>query len=542
MRGRASDERAGPTVARRARAGRAHHVGECARGRSRSAPRGASTAARRRDTVAPVPPAASETPDHFDVLIVGAGLSGIGAARHLQAKCPGTSFAILEARETLGGTWDYFRYPGVRSDSDMYTLGYSFRPWASPQAIADGASILEYVRAAAEETGVARAIRYRHRVERARWSSAEARWAVEGRDLASGAPFRVTCRFLFLCAGYYDYEGGYEPEFPGRERFGGRVVHPQRWAPDVEYEGKRVVVVGSGATAVTLVPELAKRAAHVTMVQRSPTYVVARPGRDRVADWLRARLPAGGAYALARWKNVLLGMAFYAYCRRFPAHAGRLLVAQARQALGGEVDVATHFTPRYNPWDQRVCLAPDGDFFAALRGGRAAVVTGEIESFTERGLRLRSGEEIDADLVVTATGLRLKFLGGAEVEVDGRPVELAKSLTYKGSMLSDVPNLAFAVGYTNASWTLKCDLTSEYVCRLLNYMRERGLSRCRPRLRGGPIEGDPLIDFSSGYVRRSLDALPRQGPAPPWRLYQNYVFDILLMRHAPVADDALEFS
>ncbi|HEU4410131.1 MAG TPA: NAD(P)/FAD-dependent oxidoreductase [Polyangiaceae bacterium] len=484
----------------------------------------------------------TEDPSHFDVLIVGAGLSGVGAAYHLQARCPGKSYAILEARESLGGTWDLFRYPGVRSDSDMHTLGYSFRPWTSPKAIADGPAILAYVRETAEAHGIAPKIRYRHRVERVRWSGEAGRWAVEGRDAASGAPFRLTCGFLLMCAGYYDYDAGYEPELPGRERFRGRVVHPQRWGPDVEYEGQRVVVVGSGATAVTLVPELAKRAASVTMLQRSPTYVVARPGRDPIADWLRARLPAGPAYALTRWKNVLFGMGFYAYCRRLPAHAKRSIVGQARAALGRDFDVATHFTPRYAPWDQRLCLAPDGDFFAALRGGKASVVTDHVEGFTAAGLRLRSGAELEADLVVLATGLRLKLLGGAEVEVDGRRVELSESMAYKGAMLSDVPNLAFAVGYTNASWTLKCDLTSEYVCRLLRYMDARGFSRCCPRRRDPAMKGSPIIDFSSGYVRRAIDRLPRQGSAPPWRLYQNYALDIALLRHAPVNDGVLEFA
>jgi monooxygenase len=479
---------------------------------------------------------------HFDVLIVGAGLSGIGAAYHLQARLPGKSYAVLEARETLGGTWDYFRYPGIRSDSDMYTLGYSFRPWTSPQAIADGPAILDYVRETAEAYGIAPKIRYRHRVERASWSSEARRWTVEGRDASSGEPFRLTCGFLFLCSGYYDYEGGYEPEFAGRERFRGRIVHPQAWRPDIEYEGKRVVVVGSGATAVTLVPELAKRAEHVTMLQRSPTYIMARPGRDRIADWLRERLPGRLAYGLVRWKNVSLGMAFYAYCRGFPQRAKRLLVGQAQAALGRDVDAATHFTPSYDPWDQRLCLAPDGDFFDAIREGRASVVTDHIEGFTETGITLRSGGELAADLVVMATGLRLKLFGGAGLEVDGRPVELAKTVAYKGAMLSDVPNFAFAVGYTNASWTLKCDLTSEYVCRLIRHMDARGLSRCRPRRRGPQAEGSPIIGLSSSYVRRSLDGLPRQGEAPPWRLYQNYVLDVLLLRHAPVDDGAIEFS
>ncbi|MCU0684745.1 MAG: NAD(P)/FAD-dependent oxidoreductase [Polyangiaceae bacterium] len=479
---------------------------------------------------------------HFDVLIVGAGLSGVGAAYHLQARCPGKTYAVLEARATLGGTWDLFRYPGVRSDSDMYTLGYSFKPWTNPKAIADGPAILEYIRETAREHGIDRRVRYQHRVERVRWSSEAARWQVEGHDAASGKAFRLTCGFLFLCAGYYEYGAGYEPAFPGRERYAGRVVHPQHWPAELDYEGQRVVVVGSGATAVTLVPELAKRAAHVTMLQRSPTYVMARPSRDAIADWLRARLPPRAAYAATRWKNVLLGMAFFNYCRRLPEHAARHIVNEARKAVGELVDAATHLTPRYAPWDQRLCLAPDGDFFAAVRQGRASIVTDHLDAFTERGLRLRSGKELEADLVVLATGLQMKLLGGTEIEVDGRRVDLSKTLTYKGSMFSDVPNLAFAVGYTNASWTLKCDLTNEYVCRLLRHMDAHGFSRCRPR-RGDPsIEGDPIIDFSSTYVQRVLGELPRQGPAPPWKLYQNYALDLMLLRHARVDDGAMEFS
>ena len=483
------------------------------------------------------------TANDLDVLVVGAGLSGIGAAYHLQTLCPRKSYAILESRDRLGGTWDFFRYPGIRSDSDMYTLGYSFRPWTDPKAIADGPSILKYVKDTAEAYGIDRKIRYGHSVVRASWSSKDARWTVEAVHGASGASdtlVRFTCRFLFMCAGYYDYDDGYTPELPGRDRFGGRIVHPQKWTPEIDYAGKRVVVIGSGATAVTLVPELAKRAAHVTMLQRSPTYIVTVPERDRIADWMRARLPPHSAYAVTRWKNVLLGMAFYAYCRRFPAKAKTFLVGQVKKSLRGKSH-EKHFTPTYDPWDQRVCLVPDGDLFEAIREGRATVVTDHIESFTETGIKLRSGEEIEADLVVTATGLKLKFLGGLVFEVDGQPVESSKTMVYKGIMCSDVPNMAFAIGYTNASWTLKCDLTSEYVCRLLDYMDARGYSRCVPR-RDPSIKESPIIDFSSGYVRRAAGALPRQGSAHPWKLYQNYALDRLLLRRAPIRDRALEFS
>jgi cation diffusion facilitator CzcD-associated flavoprotein CzcO len=481
-------------------------------------------------------------PSHFDVLIVGAGLSGIGAACHLQAACPTKTYAILEGRERLGGTWDLFRYPGIRSDSDMYTLGYSFRPWTDPKAIADGSSILAYVRDTAEKYGVDRKIRYRHRVERARWSSRDAKWTVEARDTASGETRELTCRFLYMCSGYYDYESGYTPGFAGRERFRGRIVHPQLWSPDVEYEGKRVVVIGSGATAVTLVPELAKRAAHVTMLQRSPTYIISRPEGDRIADWMRGRVRPETAYAVTRWKNVALTMAFYAYCRRFPDRAKSVLVGQVRKAMGDEVDVATHFTPSYKPWDQRLCLVPNGDLFRAIRHGSASVVTDHIDAFTEAGLRLRSGRELEADLVVTATGLRLKLMGGVEIEVDGRRVEARKTMAYKGMMCSDVPNLAFAIGYTNASWTLKCDLTSQYVCRLIEFMDRHGYTQCVPRRKDPSVKELPLIDFTSGYVQRSIDQLPRQGSVPPWKLYQNYALDTALLRYAPLRDRAMEFS
>ena len=478
---------------------------------------------------------------HVDVLIVGAGLSGIGAAHHLTTRLPGKTFAILEARERLGGTWDLFRYPGVRSDSDMYTLGYSFRPWTAPQAIADGDAILAYIRETAESAGIDRAIRYRQRVESAAWSSEQARWTVEVADLATGERVTQTCNFLLVCAGYYDYAAGYMPEFAGRERFGGRIVHPQHWTPDVEYAGKRVVVIGSGATAVTLVPELAKQAAHVTMLQRSPSYIMSRPRGDAIADWLRARIPERAAYAVTRWKNVLLGAAFYAYCRRYPEHAKRLLVGYVKRQLGDAVDVEPHFTPAYHPWDQRLCLVPDGDLFKAIREGRASVVTDHIDTFTETGIALRSGTHLEADLIVTATGLRLKFMGGVAFTVDGKRIEPSRALVYKGMMISDVPNHAFVTGYTNASWTLKCDLTSAYVCRLLEHMDANGFTSCVPR-RDLSVREAPLIDFSSGYIQRAIDQLPKQGTVTPWRLRQNYAIDRLLLEHARVDDRAMEFS
>lgn len=476
------------------------------------------------------------------MLIVGAGLSGIGAGYHLQHNCPGKTYAILEGRERLGGTWDLFKYPGIRSDSDMYTLGYSFRPWTNPKAIADGPAILEYVRDTAETFGIDKHIRYGLRVERASWSSATSRWTVEAREVSSGEVRQFTCNFLFMCAGYFDYEGGYSPEFPGRERFQGRIVHPQHWPEDVDYDGKRVVVIGSGATAVTLVPELAKRAAHVTMLQRSPTYVVSIPARDPIANGLRARLPLRAAYALTRGKNITLSMAFYEFCRRRPKLAKRLLMRTVKAQLKGSSTAESHFTPSYNPWDQRLCVVPDGDLFKALRGGSASVVTDHIETFTEKGIRLRSGAELDADLIVTATGLKLKFLGGLELEVDGKRVDPSKTMTYKGMMFSDVPNLAIAIGYTNASWTLKCDLTCEYVCRLLNHMDQHGYTRCVPRRTDPSVQEAPLLDFTSGYVQRSIDTFPKQGTVAPWKLHQNFALDTMLLRHAPIDDGTMEFA
>jgi len=480
--------------------------------------------------------------EHFDVLVIGAGISGIGAGYHLQTHCPGRTYTILEGRDGLGGTWDLFRYPGIRSDSDMYTLGYSFRPWTSPKAIADGPSILEYVRETAKTYGIDRHIRFGHRVKSAAWSSRDARWTVVALRGDAREEVRFTCSFLFVCAGYYDYEGGYTPPFEGTERFPGRIVHPQKWTADIDYAGKRVVVIGSGATAVTLVPELAKTAAHVTMLQRSPTYIVSRPAEDAIANWFRAHLPEKIAYGLSRWKNVVLGMAFYGMSRRAPGFMRKLITNEVRRQLGPSYDVERHFSPGYKPWDQRMCLVPDGDLFLAIKLGRASIVTDHIETFTERGIRLCSGEELEADLIVTATGLVLKVLGGVELAVDGARVELAKTMSYKGMMYTDVPNLASCIGYTNASWTLKCDLTCAYVCRLLNHMEKGGYRRCTPRVNDPSITPEPWIDFSSGYVQRSIHMFPKQGSRAPWRLYQNYAFDTLSLGFLPVEDGAMEFS
>jgi cation diffusion facilitator CzcD-associated flavoprotein CzcO len=479
--------------------------------------------------------------EHVDVLIVGAGLSGIGAGYHLQTNCPDKTYAILEGRDCIGGTWDLFRYPGVRSDSDMFTLGYSFRPWLEAKSIADGPSILNYVCDTARDHGIDRHIRFNHRVKRASWSSRDGVWTVEAEHGPDNAVARFTCNFLFLCSGYYDYDQGYTPEFPGRDRFGGRIVHPQKWMPDVEYAGKRVVVIGSGATAVTLVPEMAKDAAHVTMLQRSPTYVVARPAEDRIANSLRRYLSPKLVYSIVRWKNVLYGMYFFRLCRRAPERAKALILNHVKAMLPN-VDVGKHFTPRYNPWDQRLCLVPNGDLFKAINQGRASVVTDHIETFTERGIRLQSGEELAADVIVTATGLNLKVLGGVQLSVDGETIEPARTMNYKGMMYSGVPNLASSFGYTNASWTLKCDLTCGYVCRLLNYMDKHGYVQCTPRQNDPSVAEVPWLDFSSGYVRRSLDKFPKQGSKAPWKLHQNYALDIMSLKYGSLDDGAMEYS
>jgi monooxygenase len=480
--------------------------------------------------------------EHFDVLIVGAGLSGIGGACHLLRECPGKTYAILEQRGASGGTWDLFRYPGIRSDSDMYTLGYAFKPWTGAKAIADGPSILEYVRETAREFGVDAHIRYHHKVVRASWSSADARWTVEAEHGPQREIVRLSCRFLYMAAGYYDYAEGYSPQFPGAERFKGRLVHPQKWTPDIDYKGKRVVVIGSGATAVTLVPEMARDAAHVVMLQRTPTYVVSLPGEDRLANVLRKVLPGKLAYALVRWKNVLRAMFFYWLARRHAGIMKGLVRAGLRKELGRDYDIRTHFRPPYEPWDQRLCLVPDADLFKALRAGRAEMVTDHIDTFTETGLRLKSGRELAADVVVSATGLNLLLLGGLQMTVDGQAVEAPKTLSYRGMMVSDVPNMAFAVGYTNASWTLKCDLVAEYFCRLINHMDRNGYRQCTPRRNDPTVREEPLIDFNSGYVQRAIEQFPKQGSKVPWKLYQNYIRDLLTLRFRPVDDGVMEFT
>jgi len=476
--------------------------------------------------------------EHFDVVVVGAGISGVGAGYHLQANSPERSYVILEGRERLGGTWDLFRYPGIRSDSDMFTLGFSFRPWTESKAIADGPSILKYLDETAREYGIDRHIRYRHRVKSAAWSSADALWTVTAEQ--DGEERVFTCGFLFMCTGYYNYARGYSPEFAGMGDFQGRIVHPQFWTPDIEYKDKRVVVIGSGATAVTLVPEIARKAASVTMLQRSPTYIVARPSEDGIANWLRRRLPSRTAYAITRWKNVLLQQYFFRIARKHPAKAKEKIIEMVRGELGPDYDIGTHFTPRYNPWDQRLCLVPDADLFAAIREGKADVVTDTIDRFTPTGIRLSSGRELEADLVVTATGLEIQLVSDIPFSVDGKPVEWSRHVSYKGMMFSDVPNMAMSFGYTNASWTLKADLTANYVTRLLNAMRKRGMRQVTPRL-GAPIEEAPFLDFTSGYVTRAMDKFPRRGTRAPWRVNQSYTRDLMALKFGGL-DQEMEFS
>jgi monooxygenase len=479
--------------------------------------------------------------EHVDVLVVGAGISGIGAGYHLQTLCPRKSYLILEGRDDLGGTWDLFRYPGIRSDSDMHTLGFSFRPWREAKAIADGPSIKAYLRDTARDHGIDRHIRFQHRVTYAEWSSETARWTVDVERGPEREKLRFSCNFLFMASGYYRYDEGYTPEFAGRADFRGPIVHPQHWPEDLDYRGKRVIVIGSGATAVTLVPELARDAAEVTMLQRSPTYMVSRPSEDKVANALRRWLPARLAYALTRWKNVLFGMYFYKKTRTNPSAVNKWVLDRVRAELPADM-VARHFTPSYNVWDQRLCLVPDSDLFAAIRAGTAKVVTGRIDRFTASGIRLVSGEELPADIIVTATGLNMQLLAGVDFVVDGRPVEFAKTMSYKAMMYSGVPNLASSFGYTNASWTLKADLTCGYVCKLLNHMDRTGAEIATPLLNDPEVTEVPWLDFTSGYVQRALPHLPRQGSKRPWRVHQNYALDLLDLKFGRIDDGAMVFS
>ena len=479
--------------------------------------------------------------EHFDVVIIGAGLSGIGAGYRLQTRCPRKSYVILEARAGIGGTWDLFRYPGIRSDSDVATFAYPFRPWKDSRVLADGSSILKYLRETAQEFGIDRHFRFQQRVLSASWSSKDARWTLEVQG-GNGQILRYSCDFLYGCTGYYRYDAGYEPSFPGSERFSGRIVHPQHWPENLDYAGKKVVVIGSGATAVTLIPAMADTAAHVTMVQRSPGYMLSLPTHDPLANLLKRFLPESIAFRLVRWKNIAVSIGIYQISRGAPTFARGVLRKIAVKVLPQGYEVDKHFKPRYEPWDQRLCVMPDADFYKSIRDGRASVVTGEIETFTERGIRLKSGEELEADIVVTATGLRMLALGAVQLVIDGTPVNPGREFIYKGTMLSNIPNFAFCIGYTNAAWTLRADLASTYVCRVLNHMDRHGYRVCRPACDSGSLEARPLLGLTSGYVMRAAADLPKSGDKAPWLIRQNYVRDMLTMKLGRMEDGILRFA
>ena len=479
--------------------------------------------------------------EHRDVIIIGAGLSGIGAACHLTRNTPYKSYAILESREAMGGTWDLFRYPGIRSDSDMHTLGYSFKPWKHEQAIADGPAILSYIRETAQQYDIEQYIRYNQQVERVSWDSVSATWTLTLK--VSGQKDSImTCSFIYSCTGYYRYDKGYTPEFTGIDSFKGEIIHPQQWPENIDYGGKKVVVIGSGATAITLVPSMAKTAGHVTMLQRSPTYVVSRPSKDSFAAKLDRYLPDQLAYQLTRWKNVLSQMILYRMSKRRPDYIREKLIGWTQHWLGKDFDVATHFSPSYKPWDQRLCLVPNGDLFRSLRKGTSSVVTDHIDRFTELGIQLKSGKMLEADIVVTATGLELLAIGGMHIEVDGKHIDISDTVQYKGMMLSDVPNFFFATGYTNASWTLKCDLTSEYVCRLINYMERTQQQQCVPRTGDMSFNRVMSIGLESGYIKRSIDKFPKEGAVAPWKLHQSYFLDLFQLRYGSLKSKHMEFS
>ncbi len=477
----------------------------------------------------------------YDVIVVGAGLSGIGAAYHLQKECPNKTFTVLEGREAIGGTWDLFKYPGIRSDSDMYTLGFPFNPWKNPKAIADGTSILQYIKDTAAKFGIDKKIQFNHKVVDASWSDAEKMWTLKIAPHKGVKHELLKCKFLTMCSGYYDYDKGYTPDFPGIENFSGKVVHPQKWTADIDYENKNVVIIGSGATAVTLVPEMAKKAAKVTMLQRSPTYILSMPSIDKAAEFLKKILPEKTAYAVIRWKNILLSIFLYNASRKFPGRIRKFIQKGIKKQLGKDYDIK-HFDPKYNPWDQRLCLVPDSDLFQSIKKGKAEIVTDSIEKFTATGILLKSGKELTADLIVTATGLKVQLLGGMTVHINGELGDTAKTHAYRGVMFSNVPNFAFTVGYTNASWTLKCDLSCQFVTKVLNYMDAHKYEVCVPRFDSNAFDSEPLLDFNAGYVLRALDVLPKQGSKHPWKVYQNYVRDVMALKWSGVDDKYLEYK
>ncbi len=482
------------------------------------------------------------TQNHFNVIVVGAGISGIGAGYYLQKKCPNKSFVILEGRDNIGGTWDLFRYPGIRSDSDMNTMGFRFKPWMGVKSIADGPSILSYLHETVKENDLNKKIHFNQWVNEASWSSRDSQWTVQVENKKTQERQDFTCDFLFLCGGYYNYEEGYTPHFAGRENFLGQIIHPQKWPKNLDYKNKKVVVIGSGATAVTIIPTMAEEAAHVTMLQRSPTYFLSAPDEDPVGNFLRKFISSKLTYKLVRWKNIRFQWWFFQKCRKFPKKVKEFLIKQVREELGPNYDIETHFTPKYNPWEQRMCLVPNGDFFNAINAGKASVITDHIDRFTKKGIKLKSGGEVEADLIVTATGLNLEVCNGIKLEVDNNEVDISKTMTYKGMMFSDVPNLVATFGYTNASWTLRADLTSEYVCRLLNFMDKKGYANCCPRTAEHVEPDGDWLDFTSGYVKRSMHKFPKQGSRDPWRNTQNFPKDVLAIRWGNIDNKELKFT
>ena len=472
------------------------------------------------------------TTECLDMLIVGAGISGIGVAYHYQKQFPNKRYQIIESRDALGGTWDLFRYPGIRSDSDMYTFGYQFKPWTSNKAISPGEDILDYLHETVSEFGIDHRIRFGKRLVSANWDADAALWHCGVRDMATGDTAFINTKFLFACTGYYDYEQGYQPQFPGRDAFQGPVIHPQHWPEDLDTAGKRVIIIGSGATAITLAPTLAKQGAKVTLLQRSPTWIISRPSEDGLANRLRQWLPKKWTHGIVRWKNILMQMLLYQLSRRRPHVAKGLLLKGIRAELGPDYDVSKHFKPSYDPWDQRLCLVPDGDFFKAIRNGGVTMVTDHIDRFTEQGIKLQSGEELTADIIITATGLKMELMKGIDMSVNEQPVKPSELVNYKGVMASGLPNFALSVGYTNASWTLKTDLIGKYVCRLIRYMDKKSYRSVCPVLPEEGLETMPIVDLSAGYIQRALDSLPKQGKSMPWRLHMNYLLDSWALRGA----------
>lgn len=478
---------------------------------------------------------------HVNILIVGAGLSGIGAAYHLNKECPNKDYLILESRDQLGGTWDLFKYPGIRSDSDMCTMGFRFKPWQGEKLVADGGAILDYLHEIADENKIKEKIQYHSHVESVSWSSDIAQWSVNYRNKLDNSKSVLTCDFLYLCVGYYDYDQGYDPEFKGSDNFDGQIIHPQKWPENLDYSNKRVVVIGSGATAVTLIPSMAEKTKHITMLQRSPTYYMIRPNENPVGNFIRKITNNTVAYYVMRWQNIFLQSWSFKKARKYPKNVKAFLIKLVKDHLPDGFDVNKHFTPPYNPWEQRLCLVPDGDLFNAINDGKASVVTEHIDEFTNDGIKLKSGDELKADIIITATGLNMIVCSNINITVDGKDIDISKSMTYKGMMITHVPNAVLTFGYTNASWTLRADLTAEYVCRLLNYMDKNDYKYCQPTPNGHIAIDGEWLDFNSGYVSRAAKKFPRQGARDPWRNTQNYTKDVLQLRYGRIANKELEF-